>query len=72
MEWNKKAPDKKGWWIRLNAVHRPDMHFVNIDHEGDFVTSWGWGGETGIIKIKNNLHKIEHFYWTYLGELPNK
>lgn len=76
MGWEKKAPNKKGYWIRLNAIHRPEIVFVNnhrsTEDEEILSLFWGWGGEKSEANIDDILHKIEHFYWWQepLAEFP--
>jgi len=75
MEWKKQAPDKVGYWIRLNVVHRPEVHYVSEDFKNPdkaLCVQWGWHDERASIRIKDNLHKIEHFYWTQLFNIPER
>ncbi len=64
--WQKKAPDKVGYWIRMNVIHRPEIHYVFEDWKNPdkaLRVNWGWTGEEAEMRIKDNLHKIEHFHW---------
>lgn len=72
MEWKKEAPNKIGYWVRLNAIHRPVVHHVIEDIDGDLAINWGWSGETTIVKIKDIPSKIEYFYWCLLPNLPER
>ena len=65
-DWNKKAPDSVGYWIRMNAIHRPEIHYIFEDYRNPdkaLCVTWGWSGEEATMRIKDNLHKIEHFLW---------
>lgn len=69
-KWAKKAPNKPGYWIRLNAAQHPEFHQVAevvIDGVKMLYLSWG-----GFVDQKVVLSKIEHFYWWQepLAELP--
>lgn len=73
IKWEKKAPDQVGWWIRLNVIHKPEMVYVfedwrNLDKA--LCVDWGWSGERDKMRIQDNLHKIEHFYWLGPIEIP--
>lgn len=66
MEWKKKAPNKVGYWLRMNAIHKPVIHYIFEDYRNSdkaLCVVWGWVGEENAMRIKDNLHKIEHFYW---------
>jgi len=65
-EWSKKAPDQVGWWIRMNVAHQPELYYFYedpINEDKALCTTWGWGGEQGHMRVKDNLSKIEHFLW---------
>ena len=73
--WSKKAPDSIGWWVRLNVIHKPEIVHVFEDYRNPdkaLCVMWGWGGGKDIMRIRDNLHKIEHFYWIKLPELPSR
>ena len=75
MKWEKNAPNKVGWWIRLNAIHKPECYWIYEDYRNPdkaLCVDWGWAGETNTMRIKDNLHKIEHFWWTPLADLPQR
>ena len=77
MTWQKKAPTKVGYWIRLNVVHRPEIVHVFEDYRNPdkaLCVMWGWGGEKGMCRIEDILHKIEHFWWSSepLEEFPER
>lgn len=76
MGWKKQVPDKEGYWIRLNAVHRPQLHKVSkgIKNRG-LVIGWGWGGEEGLMPVKDIADKLSYFYWHYcefLNDIPER
>ena len=70
LNWRKKAPDKKGWWLRMNAIHKPEVHYVNSNN-GYLETSWGGRGAT-LRRIKDISHKLEHFYWAGPFNIPER
>lgn len=74
-EWNKKAPDCVGYWLRMNAIHKPEIHYIYEDYRNPdkaLCVTWGWSGEQSTMRIKDNLHKIEHFFWYGPFTIPPK
>jgi hypothetical protein len=41
-QWSRDGPKEDGYYFRVNAGHRVQMHSVRKG-----LISWGWGGETG-------------------------
>jgi len=71
-KWAKKAPNKPGYWIRLNAAHKPEFHIateVLIDGVKMLYLTWG-----GFVNQKAVLDRVEHFYWWQepLAKLPKR
>jgi hypothetical protein len=74
-EWIKKAPDCVGYWLRMNAIHKPEIHHIFEDFRNPdkaLCVMWGWSGEGEPMRIKDNLHKIEHFLWYGPLIIPSK
>ncbi len=77
MDWQKKAPNKVGYWIRLNAIHKPEIVRVFEDYRNEdkaLCVTWGWHRDEGTIRIKDNLNKIDSFWWSKqpLSKLPDR
>lgn len=66
MEWKKQIPNNDGYWLRVNAGHRVQLHQV-FDLDGLRIV-WGWGGQEKVMLIENIKDRLEHYYW--YGPLP--
>lgn len=67
MKWEKQVPNKAGWWLRVNAGHRVQLHRVFGDFRSLEII-WGWSGKQGPCKIKDIEEKLKYFFWC--GPLP--
>lgn len=72
MKWEKKVPDKPGYWLRVNAGHSVQLHKVCLGDKllgkpraGKLTIQWGWSGETRECLIASEIMqcKMKHFYW---------
>ena len=70
MEWKKQIPNKAGYWLRVNAGHRVQLHQVFMTYrdpkwkEGKGLEIyWGWGGSQKPCRIKDIKDRLKLFYW---------
>ena len=69
MKWAKQIPNKAGYWLRVNAGHRVQLHLIgNFSAKKELEIYWGWGGEEQICRIKDIENKLDCFWW--YGPLP--
>lgn len=70
LEWKLKAPHCKGYWLRVNAGHRVELHQI-IEIDGVPSIMWGWSGSQALISIVDErwVDKLGSFWW--LGPLPD-
>lgn len=68
MEWQKQIPNKPGYWMRVNAGHRIQLHHIFDDTGRGLELYWGWGGDSRLIRISEIKDKLKYFYW--YGPLP--
>ncbi len=71
MKWEQVPPKEDGIYLRINAGHRIQRHFVK-----DGLINWGWGGEEGMIsiddpKIKGYESQEQQYNWWWFGPIPN-
>lgn len=66
LKWKKQVPNEEGYWLRVNAGHRVQLH--KVWHEfGSLQIMWGWGSKE-LCKVKDIKAKLRYFYW--YGPLP--
>ena len=77
MSWAKQLPNKPGYWLRVNAGHRVQLHKIWEDtgpHKGKIrpglYVIWGWSGEERPCRIDEPKmeQKLKSFWW--YGPLP--
>lgn len=75
LEWKKQIPNQVGYWLRLNAGHRVQLHHVYKTYRDRFGKKgeglemyWGWGGGMKSNRIDTIKDRLELFYW--YGPLP--
>jgi len=61
IEWKKQIPNKPGYWMRVNAGHRVQLHHVH--KAGGLRISWGWTGEEKLKLVKDIEDKLKYFWW---------
>lgn len=73
--WKKQVPNVAGYWLRVNAGHKVQLHLVFTTYrdpkwkksEG-LEIYWGWGGSQKLCRVENIKHRLKEFYWC--GPLP--
>lgn len=66
MKWERKPPDRVGYWLRFNAGHSVQMRQVWDEPGVGLVVSWGWGGEEKEVPLDfPNLRG-----WLWYGPIP--
>lgn len=67
-EWRRMVPDRAGYWLRINAGGRVQMHHIfRIKPRGPLVINWGWSGEGGLCEVERISHKLGGFMWWDTG-----
>lgn len=71
MKWEKKVPDHAGYWLRINAIGKPQIHYI-FEIDEILVIEWGWGGEKENMRINGKIaiSKLKYFYWLPLEDIP--
>ena len=67
-KWKKQIPDKAGYWLRVNAGHRVQLHHIVDDWGKGLELFWGWGGSEKLMLVKDIKDRLKQFYWC--GPLP--
>lgn len=69
MNWERKAPEAEGIYLRLNAGGGISRHDVRMEN-GVLVTQWGWGGHSRIDSGRREavVRQMSGFFW--YGPIP--
>lgn len=65
--WKKQIPNAVGYWLRVNAGHRVQLHKI-FELDGELMLIWGWGGNEVPCVVEQIREKLKSFYWC--GPLP--
>lgn len=72
--WKKQIPNKAGYWLRVNAGHRVQLHRIYkadkiMPNAGKLCICWGFDGGTEVLLNEPKMQeKMKYFYW--YGPLP--
>ncbi len=69
MDWIKKVPDKPGYWLRVNAGHRVQLHLIEKREDGALVIWWG-GADVMKINSRMRQWKYRMGSWWWYGPIP--
>ena len=74
MEWKKQVPNKAGYWLRVNAGHRVQLHLIapmalfTGREDKQLSIYWGWSGHEEPKRLEDIKDKLKCFYWC--GSIP--
>lgn len=81
MSWQREIPDSEGYWLRINAAGRPQLHFVRKWEEQGFLAGtwteegskelcidWSPNDESAIISLKNA--RLQNWWWLKVPAAP--
>jgi len=66
--WKQVAPNEAGYWLRLNAGGRVQMHYVmpKYDGSGVLIINWGHSGRADYVEVTDS--RISGWWW--YGPIP--
>ncbi len=69
MEWEKKIPDQPGYWLRVNAGHKVQLHLIEKRKDGALVI---WWGGADVMKLNSRMKQWEYRmgFWQWYGPIP--
>lgn len=72
MKWERRIPDRAGYWLRYNAGHQVSLYRVWYERTlGNALTLiWGSGDEGKLMKVKSRGGRQRLGGWQWYGPIP--